>query len=128
MPSGALRRILVTASQFTDDALGRVLEDLADHGPALLATLGAPMQAVEHAGPRVLHAGTTAFALFSDYPDATGPSAPVQITYGHSKDHRSDLRQIMMGLTVDDDGQVVGSIMLSGNTSDRQWHPGGFLA
>lgn len=113
----------VTASQFNDDALGRVLEDLADHGRVLLATLGARMQAVEHAGPRLLHADTTAFALFGDYPDAAGPTAPIRLTYGHSKDHRPDLRQIMMGLTVDDDGQVVGGTMLSGNTSDRQWHP-----
>lgn len=41
----------IQASQFNDDALGRVLEDLADHGQALLATLGTRMQAVEHAGP-----------------------------------------------------------------------------
>ena len=81
------------------------------------------MQAVEQAGPRFLHADTSAFALFGDYPNPSGPSAPVQITYGHSKDHRPDLRQIMMGLTVDDQGQVVAGTMLSGNTSDRQWHP-----
>ena len=31
----------------------------------------------------------------------------------------------MMGLTVDDLGQVVGGTMLSGNTSGRQWHPDG---
>lgn len=30
---------------------------------------------------------------------------------------------MMMGLTVDDQGQVVAGTMLSGNTSDRQWHP-----
>jgi hypothetical protein len=59
----------VTAAQVNDDALGRVLEDLADHGRALLATLGARMQAVEQVQPRVLHADTTAFALFGDYPD-----------------------------------------------------------
>jgi len=113
----------IQASQFNDDALGRVLEDLADHGQALLATLGTRMQAVEQVGPRFLHADTSAFALFGDYPDTPGPTAPVRITYGHSKDHRPDLRQIMTGLTVDDHGQVVAGTMLSGNTSDRQWHP-----
>ena len=52
-------------------------------------------------------------------------TAPVRLTYGHTKDHRPDLRQIMRGLTVDDFGQVVGGTMLSGNTSDRQWHRDG---
>ena len=113
----------IQASQFNDDALGRVLEDLADHGQVMLATLGTRMQAVEHTGLRLLHSDTTAFALFGDYPAAAGPTAPIQLTYGHSKDHRPDLRQIMAGLTVDEEGQVVAGTMLSGNTSDRKWHP-----
>ena len=33
----------ITAHQFNDDALGRVWEDLTDHGHALLATLGPRM-------------------------------------------------------------------------------------
>ncbi len=33
----------IQASQFHDDALGRVLEDLADHGSKCLATLGMRM-------------------------------------------------------------------------------------
>ena len=114
----------ITAHQFNDDALGRVLEDLADHGRTLLATLGPRMQAVQGTGPMMLHSDTTAFALFGDYPNAdTGPTAPVALTWGHSKDHRPDLRQIMAGLTVDEQGQVLGATMLSGNQSDKAWHP-----
>ena len=114
----------ITAHQFNDDALGRVLEDLAEHGRALLATLGPRMRAVQDAGPTMLHTDTTAFALFGDYPNQdTGPTAPVELTWGHSKDHRPDLRQIMAGLTVDGTGCVMGGTMLSGNTSDRAWHP-----
>lgn len=79
----------ITAHQFNDDALGRVLEDLADHGPAILATLGLRMQALQETGPRMLHTDTTAFALFGDYPHQdTGATAPVELTWGHSKDHR----------------------------------------
>ncbi len=59
----------ITAHQFNDDALGRVLEDLADHGRTLLATLGPRMQAVRGTGPMMLHSDTTAFALFGDYPN-----------------------------------------------------------
>lgn len=92
----------VTAHQFNDDALGRVLESLAEHGRSLLATLGPRMQALQESGPRMLHTDTTAFALFGDYPNPdTGATAPVDLTWGHSKDHRPDLRQLMAGLTVD---------------------------
>ena len=67
----------ITAHQFNDDALGRVLEDLADHGRTLLATLGLRMRAVQDAGPAMLHTDTTAFALCGDYPNQdTGPMAP----------------------------------------------------
>lgn len=114
----------ITAHQFNDDALGRVLEDLADHGRALVATLGPRMRALQDASPAMLHTDTTAFALYGDYPNQeTGPTAPVALTWGHSKDHRPDLRQIMAALTVDGAGCVLGGALLSGNTSDRAWHP-----
>lgn len=114
----------ITAHQFNDDALGRVLEDLADHGRALLATLGPRMRAVQDAGPLMLHTDTTAFALFGDYPNQdNGPTASVELTWGHTKDHRPDLRQRMAGMTVDAAGCVLGGSLLSGNTSDRAWHP-----
>ncbi len=114
----------VTAHQFNDDALGRVLESLAEHGRSLLATLGPRMQALQESGPRMLHTDTTAFALFGDYPNPdTGATTPVNLTWGHSKDHRPDLRQLMAGLTVDESGAVLGGSILSGNTSDRAWHP-----
>ncbi len=114
VPLPILRGEGITAHQFNDDALGRVL----------LATLGPRMRAVQDAGPTMLYTDTTAFALFGDYPNQdTGPSAPVELTWGHSKDHRPDLRPIMAGLTVDGTGCVMGGTMLSGNTSDRARHP-----
>ncbi len=46
LPLALLWGDTIQASQFNDDALGRILEDLADYGPQLLATLGARMQVV----------------------------------------------------------------------------------
>ena len=113
----------IQASQFNDDALGRVLEDVADHGPQLLATLGMRMQGVHQTLSDWLHSDTSAFSLMGDYPSATsGPTAPVELTWGHSKDHRPDLRQIMMGVTMDAEGCVLAGTMLSGNTSDQAWN------
>ena len=70
----------IRASQFNDDALGRVLEDLADHGSKLLATLGLSFQGVHPPLGHGLHSDTTAYSLMGDYPSATtGPTAPVAL-------------------------------------------------
>ncbi len=123
LPLGLLWGDAVVASQFNDDAFGRVLDDLADYGPQLLATVGTRMQAVRATGTEWLHSDTTAYALFGDYPsDSTGPTAPVELTWGHTKDHRPDLKQIMAGVTMDAEGCVLAGSMLSGNTSDRRWN------
>lgn len=123
LPLALLWGDTIQASQFNDDALGRILEDLADYGPQLLATLGARMQVVHPTLKNLLHSDTTAYALMGDYPSsATGPTAPVSLTWGHSKDHRPDLRQIMAGVTMDEEGCVLAGTMLPGNTSDVKWN------
>ena len=116
----------IQASQFNDDALGRVLEDLANHGSKLLATLGLRFQGVHPTAGHALHSDTTAYPLMGDYPSApTGPTAPVTLTWGHSKDHRLDLRQLMAGVAMDAEGCVIAGKMLSGNTSDQTWNADG---
>jgi len=113
----------IQASQFNDDALGRVLEDLADQGSKLLATLSLRFQEVHPTAGHALHSDTTAYSLMGDYPSTpSGPTAPVALTWGHSKDHRPDLRQLMAGVTMDAEGCVIAGTMLSGNTSDQTWN------
>ena len=109
----------IQVSQFNDDALDRTLEDLAEHGLQLLATIGLRMQVVHPTRTDLVHSDTTAYALLGDYPSsATGPTAPLSLTWGHSKDHRPDLKQIMAGITMDAEGCV-----LAGNTSDVAQKP-----
>ena len=111
----------VEAKQLNDDACGRALEKLAEHGERIVATLAVRIRALSALGPAILHGDTTAFSLFGDYPDV--PGAQVRITFGHSKDHRPDLVQVMLGLTVDGQGNVLLGQMLDGNQSDKAWHP-----
>ena len=113
----------VTASVFTDDALGRVLEKLADHGPAVVGTLGVRIQALVAEGPQILHSDTTSFSLLGDYARSDPDRDTPYLTYGYSKAHRPDLKQILMGLTTDQHGQVLLGDMLDGNTSDKAWCP-----
>jgi transposase len=123
LPLALLWGDTVQASQFNDDALGRTLEDLAHYGPQLLATIGSRMQVVHPTLTDLLHSDTTAYSLMGDYPSSeSGPSAPLTLTWGHSKDHRPDLKQIMAGVTMDAAGCVLGGQMLSGNTADVTWN------
>ena len=121
MPLGLLLGPGVGAEQLNDDACGRVLEKLARYGERIVATLAVRIRALSAQGPAFLHSDTTAFSLFGDYPDV--PGAQVRITFGHSKAHRPDLVQVMLGLTVDGQGNVLLAQMLDGNQSDKAWHP-----
>ncbi len=81
------------------------------------------MQGVHPTPADGVHSDTTAYSLMGDNPPAaTGPTAPVELTWGHSKAHRSDLKQIMAGVTMDAQGCVLAGKMLSGNTSDQAWN------
>lgn len=75
-----------------------------------------------------LHNDSTTVSFFGDYPDAqneknvASQTVPA-ITWGHSKDHRPDLKQLLYILTVSDDGGVpVYFQTASGNVVDDQTH------
>ena len=113
----------VQAATFHDDALGRVLEKLARHGRTVVGTLGVRWQVLGQAAPTLLHTDTTSFSLFGDYPGSAPDGDAPHITYGYSKAHRPDLKQIVMGLTTDAAGQILLGDVLAGNTSDKAWMP-----
>jgi transposase len=75
-----------------------------------------------------LHNDSTTVSFYGDYPDAEveqrsdDQSVPA-ITWGHNKDHRPDLKQLLYILTVSDDGGVpVYFQTASGNVVDDQTH------
>jgi len=75
-----------------------------------------------------LHNDSTTVTFHGDYPDADterlsdGHLVPA-ITWGHNKDHRPDLKQLLYILTVSDDGGVpVYFQTASGNVVDDQTH------
>ena len=75
-----------------------------------------------------LHNDSTTITFCGDHADAAseqrrlGRTAPA-ITWGHNKDHRPDLKQLLYILTVSDDGGVpVYFQAASGNTTDDQTH------
>lgn len=111
-----------------DDLIGRALDRLFDADRVALLT-----EAVVTVASRFslkldeLHNDSTTIRFCGQYRGATGRRlrgrrAPF-ITYGHSKDHRPDLKQLLFVLTVTADGGVPVQFRCGdGNTNDSTTH------
>lgn len=111
-----------------DDRIGRALDRLFDADRAALLT-----EIVVAIGQRFgvnfdeSHNDSTTVSFYGNYRAASGRrirgrTAPA-ITYGHSKIHRPDLKQLLLILTVAADGNVpVAFRCTDGNASDARTH------
>jgi transposase len=111
-----------------DDRMGRALERLFDADRAsLLTELLLGVVAEFDIDTAELHNDSTSISVSGVYAEATGAprgskSTP-QITFGHSKDHRPDLKQLVFILTVAADGAVpIAYRLADGNTTDDPTH------
>ncbi len=116
-------------THFNDDRVGRCLDRLfeSDQSALTMAVVRRVMDEFQLSLDE-LHNDSTSVSFFGAYDDAAEESrqrgrSTVAVTYGHSKDHRPDLKQILYTLTVSDDGGVpVYFTTHSGNTVDDQTH------
>ena len=111
-----------------DDRIGRALDLLfASDRASLLCEL--VLTAIERFGVDTtqLHNDSTSISVHGNYAAADGREQAgrptVAICHGHSKDHRPDLKQLVVILTVSADGAVpVAQRVCDGNTSDSATH------
>jgi transposase len=110
----------LTRASFNDYRLGQILDAL------FAANLNGVFSAVALKALEVyavptpwLHQDTTTIALYGAYEDEPeAPGAPRQ-TYGHSKDGRDDLKQVLLSLGVSGDGGLPLRVGIrDGNRSD----------
>ena len=111
-----------------DDRVGRALEALFDADRASLLT-AVVLRAISefNIDTSQLHNDSTSVSVHGAYSDAVGTARggkpTVAITFGHSKDHRPDLKQLVWILTVSADGAVPLAYRLAdGNTNDDPTH------
>ena len=112
-----------------DDRMGRCLDKLfdADHSSLALAVAS---HVVKEFGVQLerLHNDSTTISFFGAYDQAGRETRQrglptLAITWGHSKDHRPDLKQLLYILTVSGDGAVpVYFTAASGNVTDDTTH------
>ncbi len=116
-------------TSLNDDRVGRCLDRLFQNDYGSLA-LTVATHAISEFGVGLdqLHNDSTTITFHGDYPDATHEErrkeqVRLAITWGHNKDHRPDLKQLLFILTVSQDGGVpVYFQAKSGDTVDDQTH------
>lgn len=111
----------VASNDFNDHALGKALDEISCYGSSKLYAEVAFEIAMEQGllGPRAHH-DSTSFLLHGQYSD-DNPEQAIEVTHGYSKDHRPDLKQVMMALTMSGDANLpIWMEPLDGNSSDKQ--------
>ena len=121
----------LTASEVArvgDDSVGRALDRLFDADRAAMVTeLVVAACEVFAVSARELHNDSTSVRFAGQHAGSPGQSIRGRkvpwITYGHSKDHRPDLKQLLYILTTTEDGGIPVQFRCeAGNTSDSRTH------
>lgn len=110
-----------------DDRVGRSLDALFDADRASLLTT-IVMRAIDRFDIDVsqLHNDSTTVTVYGEYAAQQSQrkhKRSIALTYGHNKDHRPDLKQLLFTLTVSRDGAVpIHYKSYDGNTTDNTTH------
>lgn len=110
----------VTPDDLNDDALGRALDKLAAAEPAkVFAAVCARAAVLEAVDRRFLHWDSTSRSFYGDYDRPVGDDG-VHVTHGHSKDHRPDLKQVLLSVLGNREGFPLWGEVRDGNASDKK--------
>ncbi len=107
----------IKATHLNDDNLAKALDSIASYGSTkLFAEIAYEIGIEENLINGFAHLDTTSFSLEGNYEESDFP----KITFGFSKDHRADLKQVILSLTTSGpSGFPVWMEALDGNSSDK---------
>jgi len=111
----------ITPEHLNDDVLLRTLDSIYDYGTTdLFNRIVMKVMTKFQFGTHLLHADTTSFNVHGDYDNEEEDFRTIQITYGHSKDHRWDLKQFVLAMVTNQHGIPLFAQPYSGNESDKK--------
>lgn len=110
------------AHHFHDNRLGRALDALWRTGLDRIYS-AVISQAIQQYALDVarLHTDSTSLKVYGAYERDADEEGPL-VTFGYSRDHRPDLKQLLFGLTVTAEGVPVWGHITDGNRSDSTEH------
>jgi transposase len=115
----------LTAEQLNDDRLGRALERIARHGPAVQSALVLSMVNQFDLQVNQIHYDVSNAELFGAYERQIAAASATfpKPAYGRTKSGRKNVKQIQFGLNVTRDGAVpVALLPLDGNAGEAPSH------
>ncbi|OJW71511.1 MAG: hypothetical protein BGO68_04065 [Candidatus Amoebophilus sp. 36-38] len=111
----------IEAEQLNRHRLGRALDEIYEYGCELLFS-----QIASHLCQQIkldysfTSLDTTSFSLSDNY-EVDSDEYEIKVTHGYSKDHRPDLKQVMLELVTSQDGGIPLMMRcLDGNASDSK--------
>ncbi len=112
----------VSAGQFNDDRLSRDLDKLfASPRQEMMTEFSLNAIRIHDLETDRIHNDSTSITFSGEYRNQT--SDAVQLVPGYNKDHRPDLKQIVFGLNITEDGHVPADHQLfDGNRTDDTTH------
>lgn len=129
-PVDVLIRADLEASDFNDDTLGRALDELFQAGiTEMFASIAREAVTRYQLADEFAHTDTSSFSLSGEYESAVAQEAEevrgaVKIRHGYSKDHRPDLKQVVVTLITSQKGRIpLWLEALDGNSSDKASFP-----
>jgi transposase len=112
----------LTAEDFNDDTLGRCLDDLYEAGVTeVFYQVASHALQVYGIHSRFVHLDSSSFHLHGAYAVDEPEREAVSVTYGYSKDHRPDLKQVVLQLITHHKSALPTWLeVLSGNSNDKK--------
>lgn len=108
------------ATDFCDDCLGRGLEDVGNADiRKLYSEVCMHALNIHGALAEEIHVDTTNISLYGDYNNTSAKD--FEVAFGDPKSRLKDLKQLNIGLYVQQNGLPIGGNALSGNKSDVVW-------
>ena len=107
---------------FDDHVLGRTLDEISEYGASkLFVEIAFEIALEQKLLGKEAHIDTTSFSFEGAYSGQSSEPALVNICHGYSKDHRQDLKQVVLNIAVSGPASIpIFMEPLSGNTSDKK--------
>ena len=113
----------LSAQDFTDDSLGRCLDQIYEYGTTrFVSDITFQIASQLNLLGKTIHVDSTSLSVYGDYDELSEKEAQApQPTYGFSKDKRADLKQLILNLAVTNKADLpIFMASHSGNASDQK--------
>ena len=112
----------ILPADLNDDVVGRTLDAIYKYGATeLFNEISLQIMRQFSFGTQRTHVDTTNFSVYGKYEnDAPDGTDSIQITFGHAKDGRMDLKRFVLGMVTNQFGLPLFVKAYSGNKSDKK--------